>query len=97
MEDGQPVSVESWNNPEKRVIVLRRAMRSPNGTVPALTLLLNPTAASMSFRLPPPQVPSRVLIDTDKPDAPERELTGDRIDVAARSAVVVLGIHQGAP
>lgn len=96
-EDGRPVSVESWNNPDKRVIVLRRAMSNPDGTVPALTLFLNPTDAGLSFRLPPPHVPSRVLIDSDKPDAPERDIEGDQIDVAARSAVLVIGIRRAAP
>ena len=95
-EDGQPVSVESWNNPEKRIIVQRRAMQNPDGTVPALTLLLNPTDAGVSFRLPPPQAPSRVLIDTDKPDAQERDLEGEHVEVAGRSAVLVIGIHRAA-
>jgi isoamylase len=93
-EDGQPISVDSWNNRDKRVIVLRRATGAPDGTVPALTLLLNPTGANLSFRLPPPHVPSRLLIDTDKPDATERDLDGDRVEVAARSAVLVIGIHR---
>jgi len=95
-EDGTPISVESWHNPHKRVIVLRRAMREPDGTVPALTLLLNPTDATLSFRLPQPHVPSRVLLDSNNPDAPERDLDGDLIDVGARSAVLVIGIHRAA-
>ncbi|MGA2125863.1 MAG: glycogen debranching protein GlgX, partial [Xanthobacteraceae bacterium] len=95
-EDGTSISVESWNNPDKRVIVLRRAAREPDGSVPALTLLLNPTGAKLSIRLPQPHVPSRVLIDTDNPDAPERDLDGERIEVAARSAVLVIGIHRPA-
>ena len=37
-----------------------------------------------------------MLIDTDKLDAPERDLAGETIEVAARSAVLVIGIHKGA-
>ena len=76
------------------MIVLRRAARDEEGAVPALTLFLNPTGEGLTFRIPPPHVPMRMLIDTDKPDAPERELTGETIDVAARSAVLVIGIHK---
>jgi isoamylase len=95
-QDGEPVSVESWNNPDERVIVLRRATRDLEGLVPALTLFLNPTGEGLSFRIPPPHVPTRMLIDTDKLDAPERDLAGETIEVAARSAVLVIGIHKGA-
>jgi glycogen operon protein len=91
-QHGVPITVEGWNNPEERVIVLRRAAR--HDTVQALTLVLNPTGRTLDFRLPPPPVPLRVLIDTDQPDAPERDLAGDHIAVAARSAVLLVGVHQ---
>jgi isoamylase len=91
--DGQPVSVDSWNNPNERVIVLRRAVRN-GGTVSVLTLLLNPTAERLSFRLPPPPLRSRLVIDTDQPDADERAFTSEEIEVAAQSAVLVLGIQE---
>jgi isoamylase len=93
-QHGEPISVDAWNNSEERVIVLRRAAQDEVGAVPALTLFLNPTGEGLSFRLPPPRVPTRLLIDTNQPDAPERELTGETIDVAARSAVLVIGIHK---
>ena len=92
--DGAPISDNSWNDPDQRVIVLRRAVREPDGTVPALTLLLNPTGEKLSFRLPEPHVPSRLLFDSGDPEAPERDLDGERVDVGARSAVLVIGIHQ---
>jgi glycogen operon protein len=91
-QHGNPIAVEAWQNPEERVIVLRHAAR--HETVQALTLLLNPTDGALDFRLPPPHVPQRLLIDTDKPDAPERDVTEDHIQVAARSAVLVVGVHQ---
>src|ERR1019366_6939708 len=81
---GDAVSVEAWNNPDERVIVLRRAARDEEGAAPALTLFLNPTGEGLTFRIPPPHVPMRLLIDTDKPDAPERDLAGETIEVAAR-------------
>ncbi|HEX5327170.1 MAG TPA: glycogen debranching enzyme GlgX, partial [Acetobacteraceae bacterium] len=89
-EGGAPVSADAWNNPEQRTLVLRRAVRLPDGRLPLLTLLLNPTANDRRFVLPPPALPSRTLIDTAAPDAPEREIEGAALMVAARSAVLVV-------
>jgi glycogen operon protein len=93
---GRPISSEAWNNPEERIIVLRRAAREED-TISALTLLLNPTEGRRTFFLPEPHLPVRVLIDTDLPDAPERDLDGAKIEVAARSAVLVGGSYPVAP
>jgi isoamylase len=93
-QQGGPVSVDAWNDPDQRVIVLRRAARDEEGAVPVLTLFLNPTGECLTFRLPPPYVRTRILIDTDKPGAPESDLVGETIEVAARSAVLIIGIHK---
>jgi hypothetical protein len=37
---------------------------------------------------------SRLVIDTDQPDADERAFTSEEIEVAAQSAVLVLGIQE---
>jgi isoamylase len=86
--DGEPISVDSWNNPNERVLALRRAARY-DGKTSSLTLLLNPAGEHLSFRLPAPRVKARMLIDTNKPETPEYEFDGDEIDVAAHSAVLV--------
>jgi glycogen operon protein len=91
---GQPISVAAWNNPGERVIVLRRAASSPNGAVSILTFLLNPTGEDLPIVMPQPYLPARVLIDTDRPDAPERAFDGRQIEVAARSAVLVLADYR---
>jgi hypothetical protein len=75
-QDGHPISEEAWNNPEERIIVLRRAERNDDGAISAVTLLLNPTIESRTFKLPAPHVSTRMLIDTDKPDVSERDLEG---------------------
>jgi isoamylase len=95
-QHGQPISDEAWNNPEELIIVVRRAERNDDGAIAAVTLLLNPTVESRTFKLPAPHVSIRMLIDTDKPDVPERDLDGHEIEVAGRSAVLVSGIHQAA-
>jgi hypothetical protein len=35
-----------------------------------------------------------MLIDTDRPDAPECDIAGETIEVAARSAILIIGIHK---
>jgi pullulanase/glycogen debranching enzyme len=81
-QDGQPISEEDWNNPEERIIVLRRAERNDDGAISAVTLLLNPTIESRTFKLPAPHVSTRMLIDTDKRDVAEHDLKGPEIEVA---------------
>ena len=44
--------------------------------------------------LPPPHLPSYVLIDSDKPDEPERSFDGKELDVGARSAVLVMAVYK---
>jgi isoamylase len=92
-QHGELISVDAWNNPNERVIVLRRAQRD-DGAVQSLTLMLNPTGDSLPFRLPAPRIRSRVLIDTCRPDAPEHNVDGDKIEVASRSAVLIIGTHE---
>lgn len=90
-ERGASISVEAWNNPDERTIVLRRATRLPGGSTKVLTLMLNPTHEDRVFTLPRPPLPTRILIDTAAPDEPERELERSELMVSARSAVLLLG------
>jgi isoamylase len=93
-QNGEPISAEAWANPEERIIVLRRAGRNLDGTISALTLIMNPTVEKRTFRLPAPHVPTRVVIDTDKPHLAEHDSDGHQIVVAGRSAVLLSGICQ---
>src|SRR5581483_9654131 len=66
--DGGTIPAEAWNDLDQRTLVLRRAMAGPEGRVTILTLLLNPTDRQHQFRLPPPLLPSRVLLDSAAPE-----------------------------
>jgi glycogen operon protein len=87
---GEPVSPESWNNPEERRLVLRRAGRTQDGAVEILTAFFNASADKHSFRLPAPGLPVRLLIDSGDPDAPERDLGDEDVPVGPRSVVLTL-------
>ena len=89
---GEIISSESWNNPEKRLFALRRASRNDDGTVPILTLFLNPSDMDRVFRLPTQNVPTRLLLDSADPGKPETDVVGEEITVAAHSAVLTKSI-----
>jgi glycogen operon protein len=91
---GHVISDVAWNNGEERVLALRRASKNDDGSVPILSLYLNPTADEVRFRIPPPKLPTRLLIDSSAPDAPERDIAGDEIAVAARSAALTISVHK---
>ncbi len=92
--EGVPVSNGSWNNPEVRRLVLRRAGRNGDGKVSILTAFFNAGAEEQRFRLPPPGRPARLLVDSAAPDAPEREFEGEEIVVGARSVVLILSTRK---
>jgi isoamylase len=88
-QSGVTITIEGWNDIAQRTLILRRSMRTPEGKVTILMLLLNPDDRPGDFRLPPPQLPSRVLLDSADPEAFERPMTGEVVRVAAHSAVLL--------
>ncbi|HXA21852.1 MAG TPA: glycogen debranching protein GlgX [Acetobacteraceae bacterium] len=91
-ERGGTISAEAWNDVEQRTLVLRRATTVAEGKVAILTLLLNPTDEHRQFRLPVPQMPARVLLDSAALDGEERDVQGSDVSVAAHSAVLLHAI-----
>ena len=96
-ENGESISEPAWKNGELRLLVLRRASHNADGSVSILSLLLNPIAEDRYFRLPPPVLPGRVLIDSALPEAPEREIFDNKVDVLGRSAVLTYTLIEGSP
>ena len=94
---GEIISSESWDNPEKRLFALRRASRNADGTVPVLTLFLNPSDTDRVFRLPTQNVPTRLLLDSADPAKPESDVVGEEVTVAAHSAVLTKSILKTPP
>jgi glycogen operon protein len=96
-ETGEPISIDAWNNPHGRMIVLRRAIRAENGPLPVLSCFINGSADDRDFKLPPPDLPTRLLIDSADPVAPERDLDGDVLNIKARSVALTLSMHPSQP
>jgi glycogen operon protein len=89
---GEIISPESWNNAEKRLFAVCRAARNDEGGVAILTLFLNPSENDRVFRLPTPNVPTRLLIDSAVLEKEESDITTDEITVVARSAVLTKSV-----
>jgi isoamylase len=92
-QSGETIPVEAWNDIEQRTLILRRSMRVPEGKVTILTLLLNPDDRPRDFRLPMPQLPARVVLDSAEPEALDRPVAEDAVRVAAHSAVLLYAEH----
>jgi glycogen operon protein len=93
-EQGESLSPEAWNNPQERTLVLRRAAAETDGRVPILTCLFNPTPEDRSFKLPPPGLPTRLLLDSADPAGGERDIDGETVGVKARSVVLVRSVYR---
>jgi isoamylase len=96
-EHGAAISDTAWNNPVERCLTLRRSARNGKDSVAIITLLLNPTPDDLTFHLPEPHAPTRVLIDTADAQAPEHGLDGADVPIASRSAVLLISEIGAAP
>jgi glycogen operon protein len=91
---GEIITADAWNNPEQRVITVRRAQTSRDGSIVLLTLCLNPSAENRRFRLPPPLDGARVLIDSARPEISDQAVESDEVEVLAHGAVLVAATYQ---
>jgi isoamylase len=88
-EQGGGISPEAWNDPQQRTLMLRRAAENGDGKVTILTLLLNPTPEDRRFQLPPPNLPSVVLLDSAAAEDAVSTVIGGSLTVAAHAAVLI--------
>lgn len=90
-ERGEHLADEDWHNSEGRALVMRRARRLDDGSVEAVTMLMNGSAEPLTFRLPPPdELQRRLVIDSAAPHAPERDVEG-AVEVQDRAIMVLVG------
>jgi len=87
--DGAEIPDQSWKNPERRLLCLRRASPEESGGVSLLNLLLNPTPEDAHFALPEPALPGWILIDSAQPESDEVPLTDKNVVLRSHSAVLV--------
>jgi glycogen operon protein len=90
-EQARELTEAAWHDAEARLLALRRACPSEDGTCISL-LLMNATHEDREFTLPQPPLPWRLLIDSANPEAPERSLDTGTVIVGFRAAVVLLAV-----
>jgi len=95
-EQGQLIAPDAWNDPQRRSLVLRRAIKGQDGSVPILTCFFNPEGQDRTFKLPPPRLPTTLLLDSADPVAPERTIDSEILTVTARSVVMTRSVHPDA-
>ena len=96
-ERGESISPEAWNNQEQRVLTVRRAEKASDQAVNILTLCLNPSNEDRKFRLPPPALPARVLLDSSKPETANEPVVDSEVNVPAHAAVLVAARYETKP
>ncbi|HVF92969.1 MAG TPA: glycogen debranching protein GlgX [Sphingomonas sp.] len=96
-ERGHPLSPDDWQNPEGRALAMQRAQRRDDGSVEAVSLLLNGSEDPITFALPSAATRT-LLIDSALPEQEEAEI-GDSYEVAPQGAVLVawrIGVEEAA-
>jgi isoamylase len=91
---GQELKPEAWNDPQGRTLALRRAAADDDGSVSILTCLFNATAEDRDFKLPAPQLPARILLDSANLDELERDVSGENVRLSSRSVVLVRSVYR---
>ena len=91
-QQGQQITSDAWNNPQERTLVLQRASKEEDNVVIILTCFFNPTPDDQTFTLPPPDLPTEVLIDSAAPKEPQQALEGRTLLVKSRSVVLTRSV-----
>jgi glycogen operon protein len=90
-EDGTDLSADDWNNPNARLLGLRRVGRAPDheDAVDIIVALFNADAGAFRFELPPPRLDYRLLLDSDDPERPEMHVVDGSVELAGRSVMLL--------
>ncbi|MEM5471868.1 glycogen debranching protein GlgX [Hoeflea sp. AS60] len=89
-ERGEHLSNEDWDNPEGRALVMRRCRRKPDGSLETVTLLMNGSGDTLTFKLPPPDLHRILIIDSADPETAEYEV-GTDIEVRDHAVLLIVG------
>jgi len=79
--DGEPMQHSGWDFAEGRLLGLRRAVETGKGELELSLMLVNGTDEARSFVATPRDAAWRVVIDSERPDAPAAPLAGDSAEV----------------
>jgi isoamylase len=96
--DGQPMTGGAWDDPEGKVLGLRRACEiGDTGAVEVTLLLINGGDEAVTFNLPQPAMRWRQLVASAKPDLDEQTVSASHIPIPAHSIVLLGAQVEGTP
>jgi glycogen operon protein len=88
-ENGDPLTIEAWEDPEGRAFTLRRAGPGLNGETEVLLMMLNASAETLRFTPPAPHLEWHVLLDTANAESAPHRLAASDIEVGAHVLVIL--------
>jgi len=87
--DGTPMEQPAWENPEGRVIMLRRAMRDADDRLDLTLTLVNGSPEPMAFTLPPSGAGTwQMLLESARPDEIPEISSDNTVTVQAYSVAL---------
>ncbi|TAM52065.1 MAG: glycogen debranching enzyme GlgX [Paraburkholderia sp.] len=88
-EHGEPLTSETWQDPQGGALTLRRAGHNLEGEIEVLLLMHNGCAMDLMFAPPAPRLEWNVLADSTDPGTPTHRLDGDEMRVGAHGFVLL--------
>jgi glycogen operon protein len=90
-ENGATLSDDDWNNPDARLLGLRRAgpVDDHSDAIDIVVALFNADGDAYGFRLPTPALDYRLLLDTDDPQRSELHTVDGTVEVAGHSVLLL--------
>lgn len=89
-ESGEAMDESRWTFYEGRLLALRRVAKDERGALDASLVLINNTAESRHFVLPPPLLGWQVALDSAEPARAAASLQEPTIEVPARAVVLLV-------
>ncbi|NKF23108.1 glycogen debranching protein GlgX [Solimonas marina] len=89
-EDGKDLTEDDWNNPNARLLGLRRVgPAADDDTVEVVVALFNADGAAFRFELPPPMLDYRLLLDSNDPSSTELHAIDGSVELAGHSVMLL--------
>ena len=91
-ENGDIMRGEDWQNPEGRLLCLRRSMRLDDARAEATLILTNNTDTAHAFQLPDPTFDWWLRLNTEDPRRADAEVRASSVELAPHSVQLLTAI-----
>ncbi|HZR37378.1 MAG TPA: glycogen debranching protein GlgX [Nevskia sp.] len=89
-ERGNELAPADWDNPNARLLGVRRALARDDGRIEVAILLFNADEAPHEFQLPQPRLDYRLIAASEEPEGAEPFSADQPVSLAAHSVAVLL-------